>query len=180
MPSQDPPVLVLNTAGEVIDSFGEALSFKRDFNVLNLASIAVDDDSDVYLAYLYAPVIRKYSSAGELLKEKEMPFDFVKKYKEENDKFYGTSRYWAIFADIKSSHGSLFLMCLDKSIIRIIEMDGNLEARKIYEMDFARINEDVLIRHFAVTFINEEPRFYFMEASTIRNQVYVLAPKRTP
>ena len=175
--SQDPPIVVFNTAGEIIGSFGKALSFSRDFNVLNVASIAVDENSDVYLAYLYAPVIRKYSSAGEILKEQEMPFDFIKKYKEENDKFYGTSRYWAIFADIKSSHGSLFLMCLDKSIVRIIEMDGNLEPRKIYEIDFARINEDVLIRHFAVNFILEEPRFYFLEASNIRNQVYVLAPK---
>jgi hypothetical protein len=175
--SQDLPIVVFNAAGEIIDSFGKPLSFKRDFNVLNLASIAVDENSDVYLAYLYAPVIRKYSNAGELLKEQEMPFDFVKKYKEENDKFYGTSRYWAIFADIKSSHGSLFLMCLDKSIIRIIEMDTNLEPHKIYEIDFSLIAEDVLIRHFAVTFINEKPRFYFMEAGSIRNQVYVLAPK---
>ena len=103
---QFPPVLVLNTEGEIIGSFGEALNFKRDSNILNFASIAVDDNSDVYLAYLYAPVIHKYSSAA-IPRRKKMPFDFVKKYKEENDKLYGTSRYWAIYADIKSSHGIL-------------------------------------------------------------------------
>lgn len=177
MQSQDPSILVFDSSGKVIRSFGAPLKFAKDFNSLNLASVAIDERDSIYVAYQYYPVIRKYSKTGELQKDIVLPFDFIEKYKSENEKAFGTSRYWAIIGDIKHLQGRIYVMCLDKFVVRILQMGEDLKTEKIYEIDFARIHDDVIIRHFAVSLNDGELAFYLLEASGSRNQVYMLTPK---
>lgn len=175
--SQDPAIMVFDSLGKIVNSFGKPLDNKADFHVLNLASMALDKNDNLYLAYLYWPIIRKYSSSGKLVREIAPAFKFIDKYRKDNEKAFGTSRYWAILTDIKCSDSRVYVMSLDKNVIRILEYDEDLNTRQIYEVDFQKINEDVIIRHFAVGTTSGELCFYLLEASRLRNQVYVLTPK---
>jgi len=173
----DPAIMVLNEAGAIVGSFGKPVPRVKDMNILNMARVALHESGGVYVAYEYVPLIRKYSSSGQLLKENELPYDFIAEYRKENERTYGTSSYYMICPDIKSDRGRVFVMCLDRSIVRFLEMDQDLGLRRIYRLDLATIGENIRSRSFALGAKDGQRRFYLLDGGDLRNLVYVAGPR---
>ena len=77
---------ILDSDGKIRASFGEMLEFKNKNPGLNSVFIQSNSSEDIWIAWKYFPVIRRYSSGGELLGEfairDESLSDFVKKNRE--------------------------------------------------------------------------------------------------
>ncbi len=172
----DPAILVLDRSGAIIDSFGTPVPLLKDMNTLNLARVAVDGAGGVYVAYEYVPLVRKYSSSGRLLEESTLPYDFVSEYRKENERTYGTSSYFMICPDIKSDGRRVYVMCLDRSVVRFLELGPDLELRAVFRLDLAPIGKDVQSRSFALGAKDGKPRFYLLDGSDM-NRVYVAGPR---
>ena len=67
-------ISVYDIAGERIFSFGKLIdnSDLQMSRILSLAYIEKDDNDNLYLAFIQSPFIRKYSSSGQLLWEKNL------------------------------------------------------------------------------------------------------------
>ncbi len=173
----DPAIMVLDEAGAIVGSFGKPVPLVKDMNILNMAHVALDESGGIYVAYEYIPLIRKYSSSGQLLKENELPYDFIAEYRKENERTYGTSSYYRICPDIKSDGGRVFVMCLDRSIVRFLEMDQDLGLRRIYRLDLAPLGENIRSHSFALGVKDGQRRFYLLDGGDLRNLVYVAGPR---
>ena len=173
----DPAILALDAAGAVADSFGRPVPLVKDMNILNLARIALDESGGIYAAYEYVPLVRKYSASGRLIKESELPYDFIAEYRRENERTYGTSSYFMICPDIKSAGERIYVMCLDKAIVRFLEMGPDLDLRAVYRLDLATVGERVQSGCFAVGSKDGQRRFYLLEGGDLRNLVYVAGPR---
>lgn len=169
-------VFVIDEAGAVVRSFGSPVPLVKDMNILNMAHLALDESGGIYVAYEYVPFVRKYSSSGQLLKENELPYDFIAEYRRENERTYGTSSYFMISPDIKSRGGRIFVMCLDRSIVRFLEMDPDLGLRRIYRLNLAPLGEGVRSQSFALGSKDGRPRFYLLDGGD-QNKVYVAGPR---
>lgn len=172
----EPAILVLDDSGAVVGSFGKPVPLVKDMNTLNMAHVALDESGGIYVAYEYVPLIRKYSGSGTLLKESGLPYDFIAEYRKENERTYGTSSYYMICPDIKSDGGRIYVMCLDRSVVRFLEMGPDLDLRAVYRLDLAPLGEDVRSRSFAVGSKDGKPRFYLLDGSDL-NRVFVAGPK---
>ena len=173
----DPAILVLDEAGAVVDSFGRPVPLVKDMNVLNMTRIALDESGGIYAAYEYVPLVRKYSASGRLIKENGLPYDFIAEYRRENERTYGTSSYFSICPDIKSDGERIYVMCLDKAIVRFLEMGPDLDLRAVYRLNLATIGESVRSRCFAVGSKDGQRRFYLLEGGDLGNLAYVAGPR---
>jgi hypothetical protein len=173
----DPAVVVLDGSGAVIDSFGAPVPLIKDMNILNTARVALDKAGGVIVAYEYIPLVRRYSRSGRLLNENTLPYDFIAEYRKENERTYGTSSYFLICPDIKSDGERIYVMCLDRSVVRFLELGLDLGLRAIFRVDLAPLGEDVRSRSFAIGSKDGKPRFYLLDSGDLLNQVYVAGPR---
>jgi len=60
---------VLNEEGEELYSFGKPLNFKYDKTANNESYIAINKKGELFVAFFYHPIVRKYSQKGKLLAE---------------------------------------------------------------------------------------------------------------
>ena len=69
-PTQKELIEVLSQDGKILKAFGKPLELKEDRNVLNFLSLDLTDKQELYVAFKFFPIIRKYSSEGKLILEK--------------------------------------------------------------------------------------------------------------
>ena len=62
-------VKIYSSDGKMLDSFGQPLSFHHSMQILNKRTLALNSKGELYIAFTYFPIVRKYSSDGELLSE---------------------------------------------------------------------------------------------------------------
>ena len=68
-------------------------------------------------------------------------------------------------------------MCLDKAIVRFLEMGPDLDLRAVYRLNLATVGERVRSRCFAVGSKDGQRRFYLLEGGDLGNLVYVAGPR---
>ena len=73
-------------------AFGEPLEFKENRGVLNFLSLDLTNKQELYVAFTYFPIIRKYSAEGKLIFEKRLENELMLKKEKRNLKSLATPR----------------------------------------------------------------------------------------
>jgi hypothetical protein len=75
---------VLNQDGLVVSSFGEALNFEYGYANYNQANIEINAKGELYVAFRFLPIVRKYSQKGNLLSELRIDHEIMKEFEKFN------------------------------------------------------------------------------------------------
>ena len=145
-------------------AFGEPLLFHHSMPILNTRSLALNEKGELYVAFTYFPIIRKYSPEGELLAEYKLENPIMKAKENYNLKIIGegiadkTQRvgYKALIISLKV-FGRKFYLLSHFPCLEITEMDDEGNCTATYWMDFKEIYET---NDFAIQETNGEKKFY--------------------
>lgn len=160
---------VLSEEGELLYSFGECLKLQdrylSDFIYNNLVQLCIGNNSVIYIAFQFFPLIREYSPQGKLLKEfrvKHTVMDMQEKINlsrlNRSKKSQSPSARVIIIPSIKAFNGRIYLLrtapCLE-----ILEIQSNGLISKIYywEKSLNYFSQDFLINER-----NGEKLFYVL------------------
>jgi len=64
-----PLVKVYSLEKESLRSFGKPVSYRHSMDVLNSRTLTVNKKGEIWIAFTYFPIVRKYSNEGELISE---------------------------------------------------------------------------------------------------------------
>jgi hypothetical protein len=177
---ESPLVRSYSSAGKFRE-FGKALAFPHSLTSLNSRSIAVDDDGDIFVAFRYLPIVRKYSREGALLAEFRISSPVMEAKAKYNLKAIGEgitdvaqrAGFKPLIIEIKSLGNSLYLVSHNPRL-EITELDAKGLARATYWMDSREIYfaSDLAIRE-----VGGEKRFYVAHSSPPEYSVDVLQTK---
>jgi hypothetical protein len=162
-------------------AFGKPLSFTHSLRTLNSRSLALNEDGDLFVAFTYFPLVRKYSAHGELVAEYRIENPIMEAKENYNLKRIGegvaqkTQRvgYRAVIIDIESFGDKLYLLS-HVPRLEIIEMDGDGNITATYWKDFQEVYEtnDLLVQE-----IGGERRFYVSHSSPPKYGIDVFQKK---
>jgi tetratricopeptide (TPR) repeat protein len=145
-------------------AFGKPLSFHHSMPILNSRSLALNEKGELYVAFTYFPIIRKYSSEGELLAEYKIENPIMKAKENYNLKIIGegiadiTQRvgYKALIVNIKAFGDKIYLLSHFPRL-EITEMADEGNCTATYWIDFKEVYES---NDFAIQETNGEKIFY--------------------
>jgi tetratricopeptide (TPR) repeat protein len=145
-------------------SFGKPLSFHHSMQLLNSRSLAINEKGELYVVFTYLPIIRKYSSEGELLAEYKIENPIMTAKEDYNLKIIGegiadiTQRvgYKALIISIKAFGDKIYLLS-HYPRLEITEMDDEGNCTATYWIDFKEVYET---NDFAIQETNGEKKFY--------------------
>jgi tetratricopeptide (TPR) repeat protein len=156
-PVQDkgsPLVTVYSPDGKKAE-FGEPLSFTHSLRVLNSRSLALNEDGDLFVAFKYFPIVRKYSNDEGLVAEYRIENPIMEAKENYNLQLIGkgvalkTQRvgYRAIIIDVEALGEKLYVLS-HVPRLEISEMDGDGNITAIYWKDFQEVYEtnDLLVQ----------------------------------
>jgi hypothetical protein len=158
-----PLVKVVSIDGREL-AFGKPLSFHHSMTTLNSRSLALNDKGEIFVAFTYFPIVRKYSSEGALLGEFRIESPIMEAKESYNLRMIGEgivdvaqrANYKALIVDIRASGDKIYLLSHIPRL-EITEMDGDGKCHATYWMDF----QDVYVTNdFLVRDIDGEKRFY--------------------
>lgn len=134
-PTQKELIEVLSQDGTILKAFGEPLEFKEDKNVLNFLSLDLTDKQELYVAFEFFPIIRKYSAEGKLIYEKRLENELMLKKEKRNLKSLATPRkgssarsYMPIIHSIRTCEDGFYIMNRYPRLeIWLFDENGNLK-----------------------------------------------------
>jgi hypothetical protein len=165
-----PLIQVCSPDKKIMASFGASINFDRDLGPLNSRRLAISPKGEIYVAFSYFPIVRRYSPKGELLTEFKIDNDILKAKEKLNLKLiddrrddkreYGYAYINATIA-VRAFEDKIYILS-DYPRLEIVEIEetGNIAAT--YWMDFDEIYR---VRDFIVQRINGELRFYVVNYS---------------
>jgi len=134
----DPLIEVLNQKGKLIKSFGKRIEFKHNSDVHNkIAIISINNKGNIFAAWNYFPIVRRYSKDGELLSEFFIKHKLIKKFARPNYKaklvnYVITMK--SVIADIDAKENKFYLF-IKYPRIEVLELNLRGELNKIYWKD---------------------------------------------
>ncbi|MGB8958658.1 MAG: tetratricopeptide repeat protein [Candidatus Aminicenantales bacterium] len=145
-------------------SFGKPLTFHHSMPVLNSRSLAIDEKNELYVAFVYFPIVRKYSSEGKFLAEYKVESPVINAKEVYNLKIVGEGianisqrvGFKALTISVKASGDRIYLLGQSPRL-EITELDGQGKATATYWIDFNDIYEAT---DFAILDTKEGKRFY--------------------
>ena len=156
-PIQDtgsPLITVYSPDGKKAE-FGQPLNFTHSLRVLNSRSLALNGNGDLFVAFRYFPVIRRYSTSEGLIAEYRLDNPILEAKENYNLKLIGkgvalkTQRvgYRAIIIDMEAFGDRLYLLS-HVPRLEISEMDADGQITAIYWKDFQEVYEtnDLLVQ----------------------------------
>jgi hypothetical protein len=157
---------VLDLNGKLIRSFGKPLEFERKWTQLNMVNLSLTDGDELLLAFVFFPIIRKYSQEGNLLTEKHIDYGPWREKEANNIAAYKDSlasainpSFYAVMNAIRNWKRRLFILSLLPERT-ILELDAALRVKSVY-LDANRSD------YFAVDFIVSEDegglKFYVLQ-----------------
>jgi len=161
--TDSPLVKVVSTEGRDL-AFGKPLSFHHSMTTLNSRSLALNDRGEIFVAFTYFPIVRKYSSGGALLGEFRIESPVMEAKESYNLRMIGEgivdvaqrANFKALIVDIRALGDKIYLLSHIPRM-EITEMDGDGKCHATYWMDF----QDVYVTNdFLVRDIDGEKRFY--------------------
>jgi tetratricopeptide (TPR) repeat protein len=140
-----PLVRVIGTDGKEF-AFGNPLVFHHSMASLNSRSLALNVRGEVFVAFTYFPIVRKYSPAGTLLAEWRIADPVMKAKETYNLKLIGAgianvsqrAGYMDLIVGIKSHADEIYLLSHIPRL-EITEVDGDGRYQATYWMDFQEI-----------------------------------------
>jgi tetratricopeptide (TPR) repeat protein len=177
---ESPLVLCFSREGR-FRGFGKPLAFAHSMPSLNARSIAVSGDGDIYVAFQYFPIVRRYSAAGALLGEYRIETPTMQAKERYNLKAIGEgmtdlsrrSQYKPLIVEIESLGNAVFLVSHNPRL-EITELDDHGAAKATYWMDSREI---YFASDLAVLELGGEKIFWVAHSSPPEYSVDILRTK---
>jgi tetratricopeptide (TPR) repeat protein len=175
-----PLVTIYSPDGKEL-AFGKPLPFHHSMAILNSRSMAVTQKGELFVAFTYFPIVRKYSSEGELLNEYHIESPLMKAKENYNLKLIGegiadmTQRvgYKALIYSIKALGDKIYLLS-NFPRLEITELNDGGIYTATYWIDFKEVYETA---DFAVQEVNGEKKFYVSHSYPPHFDIDVLKKK---
>ncbi len=169
-PTQKELFNVLSQDGKILKGFGEPLEFKDNNVVLNFLSLDLSNKQELYVAFTYFPIIRKYSAEGKLIFEKRLENKLMLKKEKRNLKSLATPRkggrtrgYTSIIRSIRACKDGFYTMSSYPRLdILLCDEMGNL--KKTYWCNRGR---SYSARDFVYIKRGDEILFYVLNSNPI-------------
>jgi len=169
-------IKVYSSDGKMLDSFGQPLSFHHSMQTLNSRTLALNSKGELYVAFTYFPLVRKYSSDGELLAEFRIENLITEAKENFNLKRIGEGianpirrfGYMEVTVDIEIFKDKIYLMS-DYPRLEILVMDETGKVTSTYWKDYQEIYEAC---DFLVQEIGGKVKFYVLFSSPLKYDVY--------
>jgi tetratricopeptide (TPR) repeat protein len=161
---KEAPLITCYHLGRRSLSFGKPLAFHHSMQILNSRFLAINEKNELYIAFAYFPIVRKYSSEGRFLAEFRIESPVMKAKENYNLKIIGegivdiTQRvgYKALTIGVSVSRERIYLLSQSPRL-EIAELDGQGNAAATYWID---LNDVYEASDLAVQDTREGPRFY--------------------
>ena len=139
--ADSPLICVVSTDGKQI-AFGRPLSFLHSMPILNSRSLALDDHGNIFIAFRYFPIVRKYTAEGALVAEYRVESLIMEAKERYNLKAIGEGitdlsqrvAFKPLIIDVEAAGDRLFLLSHIPRL-EILELDGTGNLRATYWMD---------------------------------------------
>jgi tetratricopeptide (TPR) repeat protein len=178
---KDSPLVDVYYPDKRRSSFGKPLAFRHSMQVLNARSLALNEKGDLYVAFTYFPIVRKYSAGGKLLAEYRIESPIMQAKENFNLKKVGEgivhptlrAGYRAVIVDMRAYGDKVYLLShVPRLEITEMDEDGNITAT--YWMDSQEVYET---NDFIIQEIDGEKKFYVSHASPPEFDIDVLRKK---
>ncbi len=141
-----PLVQVRSLKEHSIKSFGKPVSYRHSMGVLNSRTLAVDSQGELWVAFTYFPVVRKYSNQGDLISEFKINNLIMKAKEQYNLKKIGRGiarssqrvGYMEVIEDIEAYKDKIYLLS-HYPRLEITELKQNGETGKTYWKEFLEV-----------------------------------------
>lgn len=131
---------ILDNKGQIIGSLGEKLKFKNKHVALNEVFIQANSKGDIYVAWKYFPIVKKYSQRGGFEAEYDIGDqgirELIKKNKSASDSVMKSNRIslMGIINCFFLSDNYFYVFLYGNDRARIVEYDYRGEKTAIYEI----------------------------------------------
>lgn len=164
---QDKPHLieVLDQEGKELRSFGKPLNFKYDITTNNESNLAINNKGELFVAFLYHPISRKYSQKGELLAEYRINHNYKNRSEKRNLNNQSLLAkcervgYATILNSIKAFDENFYIL-LNYPRLEILEFDSNGNLIKNY---WTTQTWDYYAEYFLVQHRDNKKYFYILQ-----------------
>lgn len=178
--SSTPLVNVFAPDGKGID-FGKPLPFPHSLRVLNSRSLAISDKDEIFIAFTYFPIVRKYSADGGLEAEYRIESPVIKAKEDYNLRLIGEGiadpskrvGYEAMTLKAKALGEKLYLLSVWPRL-EITEIDDLGRRTATYWKDFAEVYS---ADDFAVLEVGNELEFCVAHASPFGSGIDIFKRK---
>jgi hypothetical protein len=128
---KDKPIIdVYSREGKKLYSFGDGWKFAHSLSTLNSCRLALNDSGEIFVAFDYFPVVRRYTQRGSLISEWRIPNDAM----EAKEKF-NLRRIGEGMADPTRRYGYMKIICGIRSVNDRIYILSTFPRLEILEMD---------------------------------------------
>jgi len=179
--NENSPLVRVYTTDGKRSSFGKPIFFHHSMQVLNARSLALSEKGDLFVAFTYFPIVRKYSTRGKLLAEYRIESPIMKAKENYNLKKVGESialktrsaGYRAVVIDIRTLGDKIYLLS-HVPRLEITEMDDDGNVKATYWMDFQEVYET---NDFVIRAIEGKKKFYVSHSSPPKYDIDVFQKK---
>jgi tetratricopeptide (TPR) repeat protein len=180
---KSPLVAVYSLTGKKKLTFGNPVFFLHNIDFLNDRTLAVDESGQVWVAFKYLPIVRKYSSHGKFLAEYTLDSHPVMAAKKEfNLKKIGRgitrisqrAGFMEIIADIEIFKNRVYLLCHTPRI-ELIRLDESGEPDEYYWIEYSKLYQAL---DFLILEKNNTIRFPVLLSAPPEYKMDILSPLR--
>lgn len=166
---KSPLINIVYSQGHSTSSFGKPIRFHHSMEVLNKASIAVKDGKEIFIAFRYFPLVRKYGLDHTLLNEFLIDTPVMEAKDRYNLQLIGRSiadpsfrgGYMDVITDIEIHQGQVFILSYHPRL-EIIRLAEDVAASVTYWLDEAEVYAAL---DFCVSEFEGELRFFVLRAA---------------
>ena len=163
-------------------AFGKPLSFHHSLTTLNSRTLALNEKGELFVAFTYFPIVRKYSFEGTLLAEFRIESPIMEAKETYNLRMIGEGiadvgqrgNFRALIIALKASAEKIYLLSHIPRL-EITEMDGDGNGTATYWMDFQEI---YVANDFLIRDIDGEKKFYVSHSSPPKFEIDVFKIKK--
>lgn len=179
---KSPLVKVYSSDGKMLYSFGKPLSFHHSMRTLNSRTLALNSKGELYVAFTYFPIFRKYSSDGKLLAEFRIESLITEAKENFNLKRIGEGianpirrfGYMEVTVDIEVLKDKIYVIS-DYPRLEILEIGEDGKVTSTYWKEYQEVHEAI---DFLVQEIGGKVKFYILHSSPPNHNVDVFRIKK--
>lgn len=172
-----PLIQVYSFKKNSIRSFGKAIHYRHSIDILNSRTLAINSKGELWVAFTYFPIVRKYSKEGKLISE----FKVKNLIMEAKEKFNlkkigkGITRpaqrvgYMEVIVDIEAYGDKIYLLS-HYPRLEITEIHEDGKIGKTYWKEFQEVYK---IKGFVIQGIERKLRFFILHSNVPNDSVDV-------
>jgi hypothetical protein len=181
MRPSDKLVDVFNKRGEIVNSIGDRKYGDENSNwqAPNEIKISLNENNELYMAFKFFPLVRKYAKNGELLQKYHLKHKVMQEKADMNQKkLKNRNAYlgWQVinYSIIARSDGFTILSNFPRS--EFLEYDDSGKIREIYYFNYTNNEYDTFFFDF---FIKEKEgvKYFYLLKTQPANEIVILRPK---